>query len=213
MERTYRFDGRCGLRKQQTKLVLRVLLLLLLQLLLLLLLVLFVCSVRYGSHAKAVNRRHRGTLCSVFVGRAVRVRVARSHAPESRTRRVFSLTARVCRKKNKYREHPRQHAAIADKAHEGVIDVASAPCPPSAARLCRQSRRHRVGMASSHGPSAMRACLLVAAVVRCACIRDGDVAGFLLMRCAHSPGTTRVLLTNSVIFPFQILNQTQSKHL
>ena len=106
MERTYRFDGRCGLRKQQTKLVLRVLLLLLLQLLLLLLLVLFVCSVRYGSHAKAVNRRHRGTLCSVFVGRAVRVRVARSHAPESRTRRVFSLTARVCRKKKQVQRAP-----------------------------------------------------------------------------------------------------------
>ena len=31
-----------------------------------------VCSILNGSHAKAVNRRHRGAMCSVYVGRAVR---------------------------------------------------------------------------------------------------------------------------------------------
>ena len=31
-----------------------------------------VCSVLDGSHAKAVNRRHRGALCSACVGCAVR---------------------------------------------------------------------------------------------------------------------------------------------
>ena len=30
------------------------------------------------------------------------------------------------------------------------------------------------------------------------CIRDRDDAGFLLMRCVHSPGTTRVLLANII---------------
>ena len=41
-------------------------------LLLLLLLRVYVCCVLYGSHAEGVNRRHRGALCSAYVGRAVR---------------------------------------------------------------------------------------------------------------------------------------------
>ena len=51
--------------------------------------------------------------------------------------------------------------------------------------------------------SAMRACLLLAAAARCAHVRDVDFAGFLLMGCVHSPGTTRVLLANKIIVPFQ----------
>ena len=58
----------------------------LLLLLLLLLLRVYVCSVLYGSHAEGVIRRHRGALCSAYVGRAVRVRVARSPAPEPKPR-------------------------------------------------------------------------------------------------------------------------------
>ena len=60
-----------------------------------------VCSVLYGSHAKAVNPRHRGALCSVCVGRPVRC-VARPHAPEPRAHYQYflSLTAAI--------EHPRR---------------------------------------------------------------------------------------------------------
>ena len=32
----------------------------------------YVCSVLYGGPAKGVNRRHRGALCSAYVGRAMR---------------------------------------------------------------------------------------------------------------------------------------------
>ena len=49
-------------------------------------------------------------------------------------------------------------------------------------------------------PYAIGACLLLAAAVRCAHIRDVDNAGLLLMRCVRSPGTTRVLMTNKVMF-------------
>ena len=54
------------------------------------------CSVLYGSHAKAVNRRLRGSLCSACVGRSVRCACV---DPEPRALR-FSLTARLCSKKN-----------------------------------------------------------------------------------------------------------------
>ena len=40
-------------------------------------------------------------------------------------------------------------------------------------------------------------------LVRCAYMRDVDVAGFLLNICVHSPGTTRVLLANLIIVSFQ----------
>ena len=85
----------------------------------------------YGSHAKAVNRPHRGAMCSVCVGRVVRCACV-ALGPKAR-RLVFSLTGRVCSKKKQHTEHPRQHAAVVDKAYGGVIDVASAPCQPSAA--------------------------------------------------------------------------------
>ena len=45
--------------------------------------------------------------------------------------------------KEQHTEHPRQHATVVDKAHGGVIDVASAPCQPSAACLYRSSPRPR----------------------------------------------------------------------
>ena len=105
----------------------------------------------YDSYAKAVNRCHRGAMGSVCVERVVRCACV---APESTARRLlFSLTGRVCTRKKQHTEHPRQHAAVFDKAHSGLIDVATAPCQPSAARLCRPSPRPRVGMASPQGPA------------------------------------------------------------
>ena len=58
-----------------------------------------------------------------------------SHAPsEPSARSLLSLTARVCSKKQKHHsEHPREHAAVVQKTHGGVIDVASAPCQDTAA--------------------------------------------------------------------------------
>ena len=47
----------------------------------------------YGIHAKSVSRRHRGTMCSVGVGRSVRCACV---APKPKARQVFSLTVRVC---------------------------------------------------------------------------------------------------------------------
>ena len=88
-----------------------------------------VWSMLYGSHAKAVNRRHRRVMCSVCVRRAMRYA---SVAPKPKARQVFSLTGRAS-EKEQHTEHPRQHAAVVDKAHGGVIDVASVPCQPSAA--------------------------------------------------------------------------------
>ena len=57
----------------------------------------------YGSHAKAVNRRHRGAMCSVCVGRAVRSACV---APKPKARQVFSLTGRVCSRKKKAHRAP-----------------------------------------------------------------------------------------------------------
>ena len=100
----------------------------------------------FTAASMAVNRRHRGALCSVCVGRAVRCACV---APEPTARRLlFALTGRVCSKQKQHKEHPRQHAVVVDKAHGGVIDVASAPCQPSAAWLCRPSPQPRVGMGS-----------------------------------------------------------------
>ena len=63
----------------------------------------------------------RGACCAVCVCR-----------PRAQRTTTFSLTAHVCSKK-KSKERPRQHAALVDKAPDGVIDVASAPCQPSPA--------------------------------------------------------------------------------
>ena len=49
----------------------------------------------------------------------------------------------------------------------------------------------------------MRAALLLGAAVRCAYTRDVDGAGFLLVRCVHSPGAIRVLLVNKIIVPLR----------
>ena len=52
----------------------------------------------FAAASMAVNRRHRGAICSVCVGRVVRCACV---APELTTRRIlFSLTGRVCSKKN-----------------------------------------------------------------------------------------------------------------
>ena len=56
-------------------------------------LLLGVCALDYGSNAKAVNRRHRGAMCSVCVGRAVRcARVA----PEPTARRLLFDRSCLC---------------------------------------------------------------------------------------------------------------------
>ena len=39
--------------------------------------------------------------------------------------------------------------------------------------------------------------------MRCWIMRDVYYAGFMFMRCVHSPGTTRVLLANKIIIPLQ----------
>ena len=143
-----------------------------------------------------------GVLCGV--------RVVRSHAPEPRARSLFSLTARVCSKTKQHTEHPRQHAAVVHKTHGGVIDSASAPCQDSAARLCRPSAASRWhGIAARAMPleryqyTGSSLVWHKPSVMRCAYIRDADYAGFLLMRCVHSPGTTRILLANKIIVPIQ----------
>ena len=94
----------------------------------------------FSSHAKAVNRRHRRAMCSMCVGRAVRCACV---APKPKAQ-VFSVTGRVCsRKRTAHRAPASACAAVVDKAHGGLIDVASAPCQPSAAFLCRPSPRPR----------------------------------------------------------------------
>ena len=97
---------------------------------LLLLLLLRVCALyALRQPCKDCQSTPPGCVCSACVGSAVRCACV---APERRARLLFSLTARVCGKK-KLTEHPRQHAAVVDKTHGGVIDVASAPGPLSAA--------------------------------------------------------------------------------
>ena len=69
-------------------------------------------------------------------------------------------------------------------------------------------RRPRVGMALPHGPclwSDTSSSLVwrKLSAMPCAYIRDVDDAGFLIMRCVHSPGTARVLLANKIVVPLQ----------
>ena len=73
-----------------------------------------VWSMLYGSHAKAVNRRHRRAMCSVRV-------------QSSKHDKFFRWPVASAAEKEQHTEHPRQHAAVIDKAHGGIIDVASAP--------------------------------------------------------------------------------------
>ena len=42
--------------------------------------------------------------------------------------------------------------------------------------------------------------------MRCWNMRGVYNAGFMFMRCVHSPGTTRVLLANKIIVPLQTQN-------
>ena len=89
------------------------------------------CSVLYGSHAKADNRRHRGALCSACVGRAVRC-LWRGHTPQSPEHDYFFRWPLASAAKEKQQtEHPRRmlQQAVVYTALGGVIDVASAPPP------------------------------------------------------------------------------------
>ena len=90
----------------------------------------YVRSMLYGNHAKAVNRRHRRAMCSVCVGRAVQCAYV---APKPKARQVFTLTGCVCSRKKTAHRAPASACCSSRQAHGGVIDVASAPCQPSAA--------------------------------------------------------------------------------
>ena len=178
-------------------------------------LLLRVSSMVYGSHAKAVNRRHRGALCSACVGRAVWCACV---APEP----YFPLIARVCSKKNNT-EHPRQHVAVVDKAHGGAIDVASLhptnPLPHDFAGLRRGpalARPRHTGHAfgeivawcgANHLPCEPASFSLLCCCTLCVHIYHGiyivGEADFLLMRCVQSPGTIQVLLANKISVRFQ----------
>ena len=76
----------------------------------------------YDSHAKVVNRRHRGAMCSVRVGRAVRCACV---APDPT--HFFAGRSRLQQK------NIAQNARVSMLQYGGVIDVASAPGQPSAA--------------------------------------------------------------------------------
>ena len=79
----------------------------------------------------AVSSTQPGHVVQCVRGACCALCVWRGHTPQ---RTILSwLTARVGIKKKQHTEQPRRHAAVIDKAHGGVIDVASAPCQPSAA--------------------------------------------------------------------------------
>ena len=62
-------------------------------------------SMLYGSHAKDVNRRHRGAMCSVCVGRAVRC----AGVAPSPKHKFFCWPVASAAEKEQHTEHPRQH--------------------------------------------------------------------------------------------------------
>ena len=69
-----------------------------------------------------------GVLCGVRVS---------SQIPERSDHYFLGWPVASAAKTKQHTEQPRQHAAVVDKGHGGVMDVASAPCQPSAARLRR----------------------------------------------------------------------------
>ena len=135
------------------------------------------------------------------------MRVARSLAPEPGARLLFSLIARVCSKKK--RAHTQSTRCCSLQSTRRCLHPANPPrhdftgLGDGLALAWPRHTGHAFGESLVwRKPSAMRACLLLAAALRCAYIRDVDNAGFLLMRCAHLPGTTRALLAK-IIVPFR----------
>ena len=106
---------RCEVRFEENKL-------LLLLLLLLLLVLVFMYALLYGCHAEGVNRRHRGALCSAYVGRAVRCACGSSPAPEPRVLYYDCYFAET---------NEAKRGAAVDKAHGAVMDIAAATCQSS----------------------------------------------------------------------------------
>ena len=149
-----------------------------------------------------------GARCAVRAwGVLFGVRVARSLAPEPGARLLFSLIARVCSKKK--RAHTQSTRCCSLQSTRRCLHPANPPqhdftgLGDGLALAWLRHTGHAFGESLVwRKPSAMRACLLLAAALRCAYVRDVDNAGFLLMRCAHLPGTTRALLAK-IIVPFR----------
>ena len=170
----------------------------------------------YGSHA----RRHRGALCSACVGHAVRCAcgaVTPARAQSATT--FFADRLRLQQKQTSYRAAA--SACCSSRQSTRRCHRCCVCTLPTLRRLWlhdfvgvrgslaltwpRHMGRALVGCCSSlvwRKPSAMRAGLLLAASVCCAYIYDVGDTGFLLVRCVHSPGATRVLLANTIIVPF-----------
>ena len=151
------------------------------------------------------GRAVRGACCATCVGRGL-TRPIRAHS----TITFFADRLRLQQRQNSNRstrvsmlQMSTKHTAVSSMLH---LHPAKTPPHDFVVGL----RRPRVGMASPHGP-----CLrwgTSSGLVRgkpsampCAYIRDVDDAGFLLTRCIHSPGTTRVLLTNKIVVALQTL--------
>ena len=125
-----------------------------------------VCSMLYGSHAKAVNRRHRGAMCSVCVGRAVR---CAGVALEPTARRLlFSLTGRVCSTKKTAHRAPASACCSSRQSTRRCHLCCICTLPTLrrmtltafAAASMAVNRRHRGAICS----------VCVGRVVRCACV-------------------------------------------
>ena len=130
--------------------------------------------------------------------------MAQSHAPDSRVL-LLSLTTRICSKITEHIEQQRQQQQSTKYTSlSSMSQLHSANPPPYTATLiCQPSRRPRVDMASPHGPCLGEITWCDANHLPCRppfrCCCSIDYAGFLLMRCIHSPGATRVILGNKIV--------------
>ena len=113
------------------------------------------------SHAKAVNRRHRGAMCSVCVGRAVWCACV---APKPKARQFFSLTGRVCSRKRTAHRAPASACCSSRQStrrcHRCCIctlpTLLRMTLPALAAASMAVRRRHRGAMGSVWvGPGAV----------------------------------------------------------
>ena len=76
----------------------------------------------------------RLSIDAVCVGRAARCACSEVTRPRALSTTTFFADRSLLRQKQKkHSEHSREHAAVVRKTHDGVIDVASAPCQDTAA--------------------------------------------------------------------------------
>ena len=142
-----------------------------------------------------------GVLCGVRVGR--------SHAPEPRARSLFSLTARVCSKTKTAHRAPAS-ACCSSPQNTWRCNRCCICTPP---RLRRITIPACGGLALAWPRRTGHAFGDARVVAWCGAnhlpcdartnICEVDYAGFLLMRCVHSSGTTRGLLANKITVPLQ----------